>query len=194
MADEQSQSQGAPQRLEAIVVEALKGAVKSREGWEAQRSEDEPPMSDFQVFLENMIAEVKRHGLVVTKIAMAPRTRTDLEKRMPGAIDRIPVWMDAKIYGPPLMTPRLFVHGLAQLMGEHRTAIEQVVEDQVADREEIEETLAAAPIPQGDDEESDAELIGGAGAAMVAHVQALIDIARDFDNQVAALLDLPEPR
>jgi len=174
-----------PRDMETLVRQTLTGAVKSREGWEAQRKEDAPPLSDVEITLENVIEEVRRHGLIVSQLAVRPETRAELQASLPGAIERIPAWMDARVFGPPLMTPGLFVRGLAQLLAVHREAIERVVEDQVTDRGAIEELLAAAPVPGGGDGESDKEVTEGIGLAMPAHAQALIHIAMDLDAWVA---------
>jgi hypothetical protein len=188
MADEPPQGEGAPQSLEEIVVQTLQGAIRSREGWEELRGEDEPPMSDVQVFLENMISEVRQHGLILSRIAMVPSTREELQASMPDAIDRVPAWMEAKVFGSPLMTPRLFLRGIAQLMAVQRVAIERVTAEQVDDPAPIEAGLGSAPLPDGDNDElADDELTAAVGAAMLAHVQALIEIARDFDAKAAQL-------
>ncbi len=97
--------------------------------------------------------------------------------------------MDAALYGPPLMTPRLFTLGLAQLLGAQRKDFEQVIEEQVTEAEPIEEMLAGAPIPEGGEDESDSELTQGVGEASNAHMQALVDIARDLDQHLQNLLD-----
>jgi len=179
-----------PQNVEMLVLQSLTGAIKSREGWEAQREEDEPPMTDLEVFLENTVEEVRRHGVVLAHIAVVPETRAELQARMPGAVNRIPAWLDARVYGPPLMTPGLFIRGIAQLMGEHREAIERVVAEQVQDSEPILEMLAEAPVPEGVEEEEDSAVTTGVSQAMAAHVQALADIAHDLDDRLAAIFGL----
>jgi hypothetical protein len=80
------------------------------------------------------------------------------------------------------MIPRPFIRGLAQLMGEHRKAIEKVTADQVDEPQAIAEWLTGAPLPAGGEEESDGEMIAAVGKATVAHAGALIEIARDFDE------------
>ncbi len=74
-------------------------------------------MSDFQLTLENMIDMVKRHGLILASISVVTETRELIRKDAKDAPNRIPAWMDAAVYGPPLMTPRLFMHGVGQLAG-----------------------------------------------------------------------------
>lgn len=178
-----------PQSMEMVVVKTIAGAAKSREVWETERGEDEPPMSDLQILLENMTEIVRRHGVILAQLAISPRTRAELQRSMPGAIKRIPAWLEAKVYGPPLMTPGLFVRGLAQLMGEHRVAIERVVGEQVLRPEPIEESLAEAPLPAGGEDEPNSELMAAVRKAMGAHLDALVDIARDLDQRLAALLN-----
>lgn len=178
-----------PQSMEMLVVNTIAGAPKSREVWEAERGEDEPAMSDLQISLENMTEVIRRHGVILAQLAIAPDTRAQLQESMPNATRRIPAWLEAKVFGPPLMTPGLFVRGLNQLMAEHRVAIERVVAEQVREPKPIEEALARAPLPPGDEDESDSELIGASGEAMGAHMQALADIARDLDERLALLLN-----
>jgi len=179
-----------PRNVEEIVVRALAIPQRTREELEELRSEDEPPVSDFQVMLENMISIVKRHSLILASISIVPETKKRILRDAEGAPDRIPAWMDAAVYGPPLMTPRLFMHGLAQLTGEQRKDFEQVIEEQVTEPEPIEELLAGAPIPEGGEDELDSELFHGVGEATGAHMQALVDIAHDLDLRLMDMLDL----
>jgi hypothetical protein len=171
-----------PLSMEMVVADALCVAPKSREVWEAQLDEDTPPLSDDAVLLENMIAMVNRHGTLIAQLAIVPDTRAALQVSMPDAVKRIPAWMEARIDGPALMTTRLFIRGLAQLLGVHRQAIERVTAEQVDKPQPIEEWLASAPLPTGDEDESDSEMIAAVGQATVAHAEALVEIARDFDD------------
>jgi hypothetical protein len=188
MANELPQDNELPNCMEAIVLEALKNGRRTREEWEALRKEDEPPMSDFDVILENMVGEVECHGKILAQLAVVPATRARLKERAEGAVDRIPAWMEASVYGPPLMTPRLFMRGLAELLAEQREGFESVIEDQVVEAEPLEQVLAESPVPKGSDDESDSEITKGVGHAMTAHVQALLDIAHDLDKRMRALL------
>jgi hypothetical protein len=188
MANELPQDNELPHCMEAIVLEALNKGKRTREEWEELRREDEPPMSDIDVFIENMIGEVERHGKILAQVAMIPETRAWLMERADGAVDRVPAWMEAAIFGSPLMTPRLFMRGLAQLLAEQREGFEAVIEDQVIEAEALEQVLAESPVPMGTDDESDSEITQGVGRAMVAHVQALLDIAHDLDKRMRAVL------
>lgn len=192
MASDSPQENALPLCMEAIVLEALKSGRRTREEWEELRKEDEPPMSEFDVFLENMVGEVERHGKLLAYLAVAPETRATLKERAEGAVDRIPAWMEASVFGPPLMTPRLFMRGLAELLTEQREGFETVIEDQVVEAEPLERVLAESPVPKGTDDESDREITKGVGHAMTAHVQALLDIAHDLDKRMRALLG-PDP-
>jgi hypothetical protein len=188
MSDDPPQENAFPQCMEAIVLEALQSGRRTREEWEALRKEDEPPMSEFDIFLENMISEVDRHGKLLAQLAVVPKTRAELKARAEGAVDRIPAWMEASVFGPPLMTPRLFMRGLAELLAEQREGFETVIEDQVVEAEPLERVLAESPVPKGTDD----EITKGVGHAMTAHVQALLDIAHDLDKRMRALLG-PDP-
>jgi hypothetical protein len=193
MGSEPPQDQELPSCMEALVLTALRRRRRSREGWEELRGEDEPPMSDLQVLLENMIGEVEQHGLILAQLAVSPATRSELRVSARGAVDRVPAWMNAAVYGPPLMTPQLFVRGLAQLLGEQRKWLERVLHEQVADPAPIEEALAEAPIPEGGEDETIGEIMHGVGQAMTAHLRALLDIARDIDDRLRALLGAGPP-
>jgi hypothetical protein len=188
MADEMPQDNELPSCMEAIVLEALEKGGRTREEWEELRKEDEPPMSDFDVFLENMVGEVERHGKILAQLAVVPETRARLMERADGAVDRVPAWMEASVFGSPLMTPRLFMRGLAELLTEQREGFEAVIEDQVVEAEPLEQLLAESPVPGETDDESDSEITQGVGHAMTAHVQALLDIAHDLDKRMRALL------
>lgn len=186
MASDPPQDQDLPNCMEAVVLTALQRRGRSREGWEELREEGEPPISDLQAFLENMIGEVEQYGLILAHLAVRPATRRELQASARGAVERIPAWMNAAVFGPPLMTPHLFVRGLAQLLAEQREWFERVLHEQVADTAPIEGILAAAPIPAGTEEEATVEITRGVGEAMAAHLQALLDIARDIDDRLRA--------
>ena len=168
--------------MEMAVVDVLSAAPKSREAWEAQLGEGTPPMSDEAVLIENMVAMVNRHGALIVQLTVSPETHAELEASLTGAVKRVPAWIEARFNGPPLMSPRVFIRGLAQLLGEHRLAIARVTAEQVQEPKPIEELLAAAPLPGGGEGESDGEMIAAVGEATVAHAEALVEIARDFDR------------
>jgi hypothetical protein len=175
------------QSLDLGVLALIKGASKSREAWEAEYPHLSP-LDDGHMLLLNWAATVDRQGVVLARLAMSPETRVELESEMPGMVDRAPAWMDAHLEGRPTMTLRLFLEGIAQTLTTHRAAIEQVVAEQVADPEEIEETLAEAPVPAGTPDEERSALLHGVSHAMLAHTKAIVDVAYDFEIQARRAL------
>ena len=102
--------------MEAAVVQAISLAPKSPEALDEERGDDLPPISELEAFLENMTAIVQRHGVVIAHLAAVPETQEELLATMPNAVERVPAWLEAEEHGPALMTPRLFVRGMAQLL------------------------------------------------------------------------------
>lgn len=178
-----------PDSLERYVLDTIKGAFKSREVLEAERPDDVPPFDDDRAMLQNWASLIGRQGTLIAHLSVVPETRTELLERMPDMLNRAPAWMNAHVEGVEEMTLKLFMQGIAQTMGEHRKAIERVVDEQVVEPEEIEETLAEAPVPQATDEENRSDLMRGVGQAMTAHTKALVDIAYDLETQVRAFLE-----
>ncbi len=178
-----------PRTVEEVVVRTLGMPRLTREDLEEMRGEDEPPVSDFQVVLDNLISDVKRYSVILACIAIAPETKRRINAESKDAAERVPVWLDAAVNGPPLMTPRLFMHGLAQMLGAQRGDFEQVIAEQVREPGPIEELLEDAPIPQAGERESDSELTDGVSAASGAHMRALVEIARDLDRRLRGPID-----
>jgi len=178
-----------PDSLERYVLDTIKGAFKSREVLEAERPDDVPPFDDDRAMLQNWASLIGRQGTLIAHLSVVPETRTELLERMPDMLNRAPAWMNAHVEGVEEMTLKLFMQGIAQTMAEHRKAIERVVEEQVAEPEEIEETLADAPVPAATNEEDRSDLMQGVGQAMTAHTKALVDIAYDLETQVRAFLE-----
>jgi hypothetical protein len=177
-----------PDSLERYVLDTIKGAFKSREVLEAERPDGVPPFDDDRAMLQNWATLIGRQGSLIANLSVVPETRTELLERMPDMLNRAPAWLNAHMEGVEEMTLKLFMQGIAQTMTEHRKAIERVVEEQVAEPDEIEEALAEAPVPAARDEEDRSELMRGVGQAMTAHTKALVDIAYDLEMQVRSFL------
>ncbi|MGE5283137.1 MAG: hypothetical protein ACM3N0_12625 [Chloroflexota bacterium] len=175
--------------MEAIVLRVLQQPDLLPEEWEKLRGADEPPPSELELFIENTLDRVERQGAMLAQLAVRPATRNRLQESANSALERVPAWMEAAIFGPPRMTPRLFVRGLAQVLAEQRQGVELLLREQVADPEPLDAMLAAAPVPEGGEEETEAELARGVGAAMTAHVQTMLGIARDLDERFRRLLE-----
>jgi len=178
-----------PDSLERYVLDAIKGAFKSREVLEAERPDGAPPFDDDRAMLQNWATLIGRQGSLIANLSVVPETRTELLERMPDMLNRAPAWLNAHMEGVEEMTLKLFMQGIAQTMAEHRKAIERVVEEQVVEPDEIEETLAEAPVPAARDEEDRSDLMQGVGQAMTAHTKALVDIAYDLETQVRSFLE-----
>ena len=177
-----------PDSLERYVLDTIKGAFKSREVLEAERPDGVPPFDENRAMLQNWATLIGRQGSLIGHLSVVQKTRTELAERMPDMLNRAPAWMNAHMEGVEEMTLKLFMQGIAQTMAEHRKAIERVVEEQVAEPDEIEETLAEAPVPPATDEEDRSDLMQGVGQAMTAHTKVLVDIAYDLEMQVRSLL------
>jgi hypothetical protein len=174
-----------PENLEGDVLRRLRGALKSREGWEAARPDHLPPVNDDQVMLQNLASMIDRQGVILADLAVLPPTKAALKTTMPEMVNRAPAWLEAHLHGVQEMTLELFLRGIAQTQTEQREAFERVVAEQVSDPEPIEETLAQAPVPPGSEEESRSEIMSGVFQAMAAHTKALADIAHDLELQFA---------
>ncbi len=70
---------------------------------------------------------------MLARLSLAVEIRLKLIERMPDLAKSVPAWLDAHLEDVP-MTWEIFLCGIAQMMAEHRAAIEQVVEDQVGYR------------------------------------------------------------
>lgn len=146
-----------------------------------------PPYDEDRTLLQNLTTVVNRQGTVLARLSVVAETRAELMEQMPGLANRVPAWLDAHIEERPT-TWEIFMHGIAQMMAEHRKAIELVVEEQVAGPEEIKEVLAGAPIPAATSEETRSELFAGVFQVLTAHTKALADIAHDLEMQVGGTI------
>ena len=167
--------------MEAAVRRSLFGAEISREGWEAHWEGDPPPISDAHLEFENLFERIRRQGRLVAELARSEQIRKDLQTSLSAAIDRLPTWLNARVYGPTVTSPDAIVRDFAELVGAHREAILRVAREQVADPREIESLLADAQVPARDDD----DLATAVGRVVGAHSEALILIAIDFDAWVA---------
>jgi hypothetical protein len=173
-----------PNHMEDRVRRTLAGADISREGWEAlwKGKGDPPPISDAQLAVENIFERLRLHGRLIAELARDETTADELRQELPQAIERLPIWLTAKVHGPPPIDAQALVRDFAELVGVHREALLRVVREQVADPAEIEAVLDDAPIPDRDGD----DLAEAVGRVSGAHSQALILLGRDFDAWAAA--------
>jgi len=174
-----------PTNVEAAVLEALTMGILAQQVWEAERDEDEPAPPEGQMVLRSSIAMLRTQGTVVANLALSPETRAELKERMANAIEYVPAWMEAKVFGVEVMTARLYACGMCQVLREHRAAIEQVIEEQVNDREPLERLLEEAPLPELADDEAGPEILQANSEALGAHMQVLVDIAHEIDQTLS---------
>lgn len=166
--------------IEIRVIELVKGAFKSREVLEAEHP-DAAPLDDDQVMLQNWASTVHREGILLAHLAMVPKTRAELLTEMEGLVDRAPAWLDAHFQGRQVMTLDLFFQGIAQTLATQRAAFLRVVAEQASDPEAIEGKLTDAPVPVPTEERS--ALMRTVSNAITAHLEALVDLAYDFEVQ-----------
>lgn len=172
-----------PESLEQEVLRRIRGALMSREGWEAGRPDHLRPLDDDQVMLQNVASVIDRQGVILADLAVLPPTKAGLKATMPGIVNRAPAWLEAHLHGVQEMTLELFLRGIAQAQTTQREAFERVIAEQVSDPEPIEEVLAESPVPAGTEEEDRSEIMSGVFHVMTAHTKALADIAYDLERQ-----------
>ncbi|HEY0392568.1 MAG TPA: hypothetical protein VGC63_12750 [Solirubrobacterales bacterium] len=175
------------QNLEMWVLETIRGGFKSIEVLDAERPPHAPPYNEDRALLQNFTTTVSRQGKVLARLSVVSETRAELLERMPGLANRVPTWLDAHLEGRPT-TWEIFMQGIAEMMAEHREAIEMVIEEQMSDPKEIEEVLADAPVPAGINEETRDELFAGVFQVLTAHTKALAGIACDLEMQVGGII------
>lgn len=176
-----------PESLELKVLALIEGGFKSREMWEAE-CPHLAPLDEGHRMILNLAAAVERQGLVLGSLATSPQTRAELRAEMPGMVNRAPAWMDAHLQGREAMTLDLFCQGLAQTLATHRTAIERLIDEQMVDPGSIKETLAEAPVPAGAAREDEDALLEGVTQAMMAHLKAIVALARDLEDHIGRRL------
>lgn len=176
---------GNEEHLVLRVVTLIQGGWRSRELIEAENPEFGSLESE-QVLLCNCGSLVHRQGMVLAHLSRIPSTRAQLHAEMSGLLESTSVWIEAKARGEP-MTGTLFAQGLTDVLTVQRAAIRRVAREQVEDPEPIWAALAKVSLPNTEIA-SQGELIQGVGKAMVAHVEALVAIARDLEGGAGAYL------
>ena len=177
-----------PPGIQKHVFDTISGAFKSRDVLEAERPAHLPLYDDDRVMVENWTSLVDRQGRLLALLSVNPSTKAELMTRMPNLVNLSPAWVDAQVHAKP-MTWELLMLGLAQTAAEQRSAIEQVVAEQVEDPDAIEEALAEAPVPTGTEGEDRSALMTGVVDALLAHTKALADIAYDLEVQTGRSID-----
>lgn len=142
-----------------------------------------------RAILECWGSTVQRQGTILARLAILPWRKSELQSNMPGIVKRAPAWMDAHIHGAQKMTPDLFAQGIAETMATQRSAIKQVLADQMNEPTRLEALLADAPIPSNTEAMVRSDLFAALAQAMTAHTEVLVGIAADCDEKLRESFD-----
>jgi hypothetical protein len=163
--------------FESALLSSLNGAAKHHARYRAGEAEDGEILNWLGNFLNFQ-------GMLIAHLAMEPETSKELIAACPHAGERVPAWMELRIFGTHPQPARMFALGCAQLIASQREAIERIANDQIEDPEPIEEMLAERPVPTGDEGETARELMAACTGAFHANFQACLEIARDLDEWI----------
>lgn len=164
---------------------ALNNIPTYRRRIEEARGPDDPPLSDAFLALNSLANFLRILSLMIAYLAKDENTRSELLKTVEHAAERVPAWMELRVFGPDDEPDRKFVLGMAQLLGDQRAMIERIVDEQVEDREPIDRFLDEhSSIPTGAADEDVEELLMRTGLAMQANFQAAMIIARGLDDWI----------
>lgn len=170
--------------MEEAVLNATVGGLKRLLETEELRSADdaEQPEGHGTTFQESL-SFYHFQGLLISQLALDLDLRRELGRKMAGVVGRVPAWMEARVYGVEIISARLLALGTAQLMAEHRSAIERIIDDQLEDSESIEAILRESPVPPGASDETSRDIFRALSGVFHAHLQAMVAIARDIDER-----------
>lgn len=175
-----------PLGFEGAFLRSLEGARK-RHARYLGGEWDEGSDSDLSNPLNEIANFLNFQGMLIAHLAMDPQTSDELIAASPTAGERVPAWMEMRVFGLQPEPGRRFALGCAQLLGEQRRALERIIDEQIEDPKPIEEILEEHPIPTGDDEGA-SELMAGAAGAFHANFEASLAIARDYDEWIEEAL------
>jgi len=169
--------------FESAFIRSLEGAMRRNARFAKGELEGEVsnPLNEIARFLNTQ-------GMLIAHLAMDPDTSDELIAASPTAGERVPAWMEMRVFGPQPELGRRFALGCAQLLGEQRLVLERIVDEQIEDPRPIEEILEGHPIPTGEDEDA-SELMASAAEAFHANFEACLAIARDYDEWIEQLLE-----
>lgn len=164
-----------------------------RERFEAE--EEREGQTDEGVAPLNALANfLKFQGVLIAHLALNEDTGEELVQASVHAADRVPAWMEMRVFQRADDPPRQFTLGCVQLLKEQRTALERIAEEQVDDAEPIELLLARGPLPEGSESESNEEMLGACSVGLSANFQATLAIARDLDEWIEEEMQEAEAR
>jgi hypothetical protein len=173
-----------PGDFEMAIFRVLKRVPVHRRELEEERDPDSPPPSDGFLALNSLVNLTWLLDLVIAYMAKDEDTRAELTEASKHAAERVPAWMEMRVFGPGDKPEHKFVLGLTQLLADQRATIERLVDEQVENPEPIVRYLAEYPLPSGTEGEDTEELLLVAGPAMEANFQSALLIARELDDWV----------
>jgi len=172
-----------PLGFEGAVLRSLNSVAGYRDRCEAERGPNDPPLDENLVALNGIAVFLKLQGQLIAHMALEPDTSEELMRNATHAAERVPAWMELRVYGGEGRQPgRKFALGCAQLIAEQRLALERILDEQVEEPEPIKEILAECPVPTGEEGESAGELLALARDALTANFMATRATARDLDE------------
>ncbi len=151
---------------------------------EEEHDPDSPPLSKVFLALNSLANVAWLLDLAIAYMAKDEDVRAELIEASRHAAERVPAWLDMRVYGPGDEPEHKFVLGLTQLLADQRATIERIVDEQVENPEPIARCLAKGSVPctaEGDDTE---QLLMAAGLAMEANFQSALVMARELDDRV----------
>lgn len=175
--------------LEAMVVAEIAATFEPVAPMLARPQSREISDKECRAILKCWGSTVQRQGAILARLSILPWRRSELQSNMPHVLKRAPAWMDAHIHGAQRMTPELFAQGIAQIMATQRSAIKQVLADQVNEPTRLQALLADAPIPSNPEAIALSDLFTALAQAMTAHTEVLVGIAADFDAKLREPFD-----
>jgi len=149
---------------------------------EEEHDPDSPPLSPAFLALNSLANIVWLMNLAISYMAKDEDTRAELREVAELAAERVPAWMEMRVFGPGDEPEHKFVLGLTQLLAGQRETIERLVDEQVEDPEPITRRLAEHPVPSGAEGEGTEKLLIAAGLAMEVNFQSALAIARELDD------------
>ncbi len=170
--------------FEMAIFKVLNRAPAHRRKLEEEHDPDSPPLSDVFLALNSLANVVWLLDLVIAYMAQSEDTRVELIKTSKHAAERVPAWMEMRVFGPGDKPEHKFVLGLTQLLADQRATIERLVDEQVENPEPIARCLAEGSLPCRAEGDATEKLLMTAGLAMEANLQSALIIAREIDDRV----------
>lgn len=160
----------------------LDSAAVTREAWEAQWGEDAPPISDGQLREMAVLGAVNLQSQALPLLTFSEVGREELDRHLTRAREGQPARLEAEVFGPIVVTGTQLLRELPEQLRIHRHVIGLLVE-QLDDgtgmlRGDVEGILDQADVP----EEDDANLMGALEAAVRADRDAMLRLARRWEE------------